>query len=291
MLFSIIIPTYNRKDLLLNAVNSIINQNNNNWELIIVDNYSTDGTEEAIKFINEPKIKFYKNLKTGLVAKSINMGIKKAQGEWIGFLDSDDTYDLDKLNIVQGIIAKNDVDVIYHDLKKIYENKKKTVKIMKGEKLQEEITKNILINGCNIFNSSVLVKKKKLFEVNLISEDRHLSQTYDLDLWLKLSTVTNKFHYISKSLGSYLIHKNNFQDKDTDISIKESKTMSKFLKYLNSKEIKIYQARLNYKKSRYYYKKNDKINSINNALLSLKNGSLKIKIFSLITIIQNFLKK
>ena len=59
---------------------------------------------------------------------------------------------------------------------------------------------------------------------------------------------------------------------------------------LNSKEIKIYHARLNYKKSRYLYKKNDKINSIKNALLSLKNGSLKIKIFSLITIVQNFLK-
>ena len=66
--------------------------------------------------------------------------------------------------------------------------------------------------------------------------------------------------------------------------------MLKFLKYLNSKEIKIYHARLNYKKSRYLYKKNDKINSIKNALLSLKNGSLKIKIFSLITIVQNFLK-
>ncbi len=291
MLFSIIIPTYNRKDLLLRAVNSVLNQSNKNWELIIVDNFSTDGTEEKIKSLKETRIKFFKNIKTGLVAKSINIGIKKSKGEWIGFLDSDDTYHFDKLKIIERTILNNNVDVIYHDLQKIYQNEKYSNKIMKGTKLNGQITKNILINGCNIFHSSTIVKKSKLLDVNLISEDVYLSQTYDLDLWLKLSTMNNIFYYIPRTLGSYLIHENNFQEKNVDISIKENATMSKFLRYLNSEELKIYQARLNYKKSRYYYNKKDKDNSIKNVILSLKSGSLKIKILSLLTLIQIFFIK
>lgn len=291
MLFSVIIPTYNRKNLLKKAINSIINQSINNWELIIIDNFSNDGTEDMVNSFDNPKISFHKLLRTGLVSKSVNLGIKKAKGEWICFLDSDDTYYPDKLKICKNIIDNNDIDLIFHDLCIVYKNKKFLRKIIKGNFFKDSVLKEILIYGCSIGESSVIVKKDRLLDVNLVSEDISLSQTYDLDLWLKLSTITNKFYYIPQVLGSYLIHDDNFQEKNVDISVKEFLTMSPFLNNLTLSEKKKFDGRLAYKSSRFFYNNSHYNKSLQKAICALKKGTIKIKFLSSITIIQNYIKK
>jgi glycosyltransferase involved in cell wall biosynthesis len=94
---SVIIPTYNRKKLVVRAIKSVINQTYRNWELIIVDDGSTDNTKEAIKpFLENKKIKYFYQKNKGVCAAR-NLGIQKAKGEYIALLDSDDEYLAGKL--------------------------------------------------------------------------------------------------------------------------------------------------------------------------------------------------
>jgi glycosyltransferase involved in cell wall biosynthesis len=91
ILFSIIIPTYNRAGMIGNAIQSVVDQTYCNWELIIVDDGSTDNTEEAVRNFKEPRIKYLKkNHEERSIAR--NFGIEKANGTYLSFLDDDDYY-------------------------------------------------------------------------------------------------------------------------------------------------------------------------------------------------------
>ena len=106
--FSVIIPTYNRCDLLKRAINSVLAQSFKKFEIIIIDNYSTDKTHKIVKNFKKKNIKYKKIRNRGIIAKSRNVGMKLAKGEWIAFLDSDDTWTKDKLTNVHKTIINND---------------------------------------------------------------------------------------------------------------------------------------------------------------------------------------
>ena len=90
-LFSIVIPTYNRAKLLRKAIQSVLDQKNHDWELIVVDDGSTDNTKEIISLINDRRIHyFYQNNKERSAAR--NVGIRKSIGQYICFLDDDDYF-------------------------------------------------------------------------------------------------------------------------------------------------------------------------------------------------------
>ena len=86
-LVSIVIPTYNRADLISKAIQSVIDQSYKNWELIVVDNYSDDNTKEVIEAFNDDRILMLFTPRTGSVAASRNLGVAHSNGEWIAFLD------------------------------------------------------------------------------------------------------------------------------------------------------------------------------------------------------------
>ena len=89
---SIILPTYNRADLIMETVESILCQTYKNWELIIIDDGSDDNTEEVIAQITDERIQFHKAGRIGIVGKIKNIGIEKSSGELIAFIDSDDLW-------------------------------------------------------------------------------------------------------------------------------------------------------------------------------------------------------
>lgn len=94
---SIIIPTWNRAAFIMEAVESVINQTYQNWELIIVDDGSTDNTEELISQIKDSRVQFYKAGKIGIGIRLKNIGIERSDGDLIAFLDSDDLWPPSKL--------------------------------------------------------------------------------------------------------------------------------------------------------------------------------------------------
>jgi len=282
-LVSIVVPTYNHSIYLKRALESIINQTYENWEVIVIDNHSTDNTFEVVANFKNNRIKYLKVHNKGIIAISRNIGIKSANGEWIAFLDSDDWWTRDKLEIcIQSINEK--VDFIYHDLEIIANNSRIfSRKKIKSRKLKKPVLIDLLTEGNAIGNSSVVVRKKFLDEINGIDESKELVAAEDYNTWLRIAKLTDQFVYLKKRLGYYLVHDQSVSKKDMSIparyAIKEfsglltqyQKTKQEaFLKYISGR---FNFLNLNYKKS------------MKDLLFTLKNGGISLKVRSLYMII------
>lgn len=96
-LVSIIMPSYNTSRFICETVDSVLAQTYTNWELIIVDDCSSDNTDELIANYGDPRIRYLKNEQNSGAAVSRNRALREAKGRWIAFLDSDDLWERDKL--------------------------------------------------------------------------------------------------------------------------------------------------------------------------------------------------
>ena len=108
MLVSIIIPMYNREKTIKMAVESILEQTCQDFELIIVDDCSTDNTDEVVASIKDERIRYLKNERNSGAAVSRNRALREAKGRWIAFLDSDDLWMPEKLEKQISFMEKND---------------------------------------------------------------------------------------------------------------------------------------------------------------------------------------
>ena len=111
--FSIIIPTYNQAHFLQQALKSVFSQTFKNFEVVVIDNQSSDNTKNVVSLFK--KVIYKKIDNRGIIAKSRNYGMKIAKGKWIVFLDSDDYWKKDKLLYIFEKIKKNTFDVICHN--------------------------------------------------------------------------------------------------------------------------------------------------------------------------------
>lgn len=119
---SIILPTYNRKHCIKRALDSVLNQTYKDFELILVDDGSTDGTEEYISSMQEPRIRYIYNEENVGTSEARNIGIRAANGEYIAFQDSDTVWKDNKLEkqvaYMDGL--ESEVGMIYSPYKRIY---------------------------------------------------------------------------------------------------------------------------------------------------------------------------
>ena len=216
-LVSIIMPTYNQGHLIEKAINSVILQTYSNWELIIIDNFSTDNTNQIAKRYISEKIKFIQYNNSGIIACSRNIGIKNANGFWLAFLDSDDFWKIDKLEKCINIYGGN-YDFIYHNLR-LFDNSKffQKKRSLKSRKINIPYYKDLIIHGNPIGNSSVLVKKNLLVDINYISESKDIIGCEDFDTWLKITNKTDKILYINEVLGYYYLNPKGVSKKDISI--------------------------------------------------------------------------
>jgi len=114
-LVSVVIPTYNHARFLGRALQSVLDQTHFKWEVIVVDNYSTDNTDEVMAKFSDSRIRHLKIHNKGVIAVSRNMGVREAKGEWVAFLDSDDWWTKTKLEECLHR-AHEAFDLVYHDL-------------------------------------------------------------------------------------------------------------------------------------------------------------------------------
>ena len=119
---SIIMPSWNTAEYIGQSIKSVIAQTYENWELIIVDDCSTDSTDDVVsQYIKDTRIKYYKNDVNLGAALTRNRAMKLAQGEWIAFLDSDDLWKKDKLQRQIDFMIQHNYVFSYHDYEKIDE--------------------------------------------------------------------------------------------------------------------------------------------------------------------------
>ncbi|MCW7493176.1 glycosyltransferase [Leptospira sp. 2 VSF19] len=276
---SVVIPTYNRAFEIKKAIQSVIAQDYNNWELVIVDNNSTDQTDSVIKEFDEKRIRILKINNNGSIGKSRNLGIKNSKGDWIAFLDSDDWWYPTKLSDSLKEIS-DATDIIYHDLDIVEsrDSDKKAPSVIKGKVLNSPILRNLLVGGNVIANSSVMVRKSILEKIGYISEDMNINPSVDYNTWLKVASVTEKFKYLPKSLGAYLIHPGGESQRDMSVSIRYA--MDQFLETLSDKDRKIVERNIRYVHARYLFKKEKYADSIIalKKCFSLGNFAMTLKV-------------
>jgi glycosyltransferase involved in cell wall biosynthesis len=203
-LVSIVLPTYNRAYCIARAIDSVISQTYSLWELIVVDNHSSDNTEELVASYSDARIRLIKIHNDGVIASSRNMGINAASGYYVAFLDSDDWWMPTKLEeSVRQLDAS--ADVVYHDLYRVISHwhDHSVLRVQRTRQLMEPVFLDLWRNGNAITNSSAVVKRDLLISVGGLSEDRNLISVEDFDIWLRLAQVTERFQKIDKILGYY----------------------------------------------------------------------------------------
>ena len=104
---SVIMPSWNTGKFIAESIQSVIDQTYKNWELLIVDDCSTDNTDQVVASFNDDRIRYLKNKKNSGAALTRNKAIREARGEWIAFLDSDDLWFPKKLERQIKFMKKN----------------------------------------------------------------------------------------------------------------------------------------------------------------------------------------
>ena len=210
-LISIIIPTYNRQDLLPRALDSIFRQSYNHWEVIVVDNFSTDNTKDLLSEIKDKRINVYEFKNFGVIGASRNLAISHAQGEYLAFLDSDDWWDPTKLEDCMKYMTSYDADLIYHECYIMGNGKNSSTH---ARELTRKPYQDLLCNGNTLVTSSVVVKKSSVMDVNGFSEDPKKAGWEDYDLWVRLAKSGSHLKFCKKKLGFYWMGKDKFDNPD-----------------------------------------------------------------------------
>ncbi len=187
MKFSIVIPTYNRADFIAQTIESILAQTFTEFEIIVVDDGSTDNTEEIVKQIKDSRVHYYKkeNAERGAAR---NFGAKLAKGEYINFFDSDDLAYPNHLKEANDLILNKKPNIFHlaYDMKS-----------PKGQVTQTPTTiadvNQQLIKG-NLLSCNGVFIRKEIALNNAFSEIRKLSASEDYLLWLQLASQFS-FHH------------------------------------------------------------------------------------------------
>jgi len=200
-----ITTTYNRKKLLKKTIKSVLRQSFEDFEYIIVDDCSTDGTEKLVKSFKDKRIKYLKTKKNcGYDSYPKNLGIKNATGDFITFLDDDDVYRPDALKILFKYLQHSGADVVYGDY--LIEEKGK----MKPGWSVDFSAK--LLQKMNYIAMSVIgVKKECLLEVG--GFDENIPKFKDWNLWLRLQKRGYKFLHIPIIITEVYLQKKSISNK------------------------------------------------------------------------------
>ncbi len=258
-LISIIVNCHNGSKYLRQSLNSIFNQDYKKWEIIFVDNNSSDNSLKIVKGYDQRKIRIYFLNKKISLYKARNYALSKCKGEYISFLDTDDFWLDSKLSSQVELIKKKKYDIVYSNyyiknynfpyFKYILSNK-----ILKSGHITEELLANY-----NVGILTLIFNKKKILENDKISFKEQYDSIADFDFVLRCST-NNKIGAIQKPLAIYGRHNNNLskviinkQFSDLVNWKKDTDTINFFSKYNN---FKLINKRIQYMKIQNDIKKN-----------------------------------
>jgi glycosyltransferase involved in cell wall biosynthesis len=208
--FSVVIPTYNREDIIKNAIDSVLNQTYDNFEIIVIDNGSTDNTRQSIESYSKNKIKYFYQTGSGSPASPRNAGIRSSSAPWVCFLDSDDYWLPNKLEFLKKTIEENSkLDVIYHyEIMINQSNGKKS--LLSQSRALENVYQDMLENGNKLSTSATSIRRSFLKSHQLFFNENHdFDIVEDYDLWLRVANKKANFYLLKEVLGVYVVNGNN----------------------------------------------------------------------------------
>ena len=236
-LVSIIMPTYNSGEFLPETIGSVLNQTYKNWELLIVDDGSTDNTllisEEYAAKDNRIKV-FPLGYNSGIPAIPRNHGIRNAKGDYIAFLDSDDIWLSDKLR-KQVDFLENNRDIFLLYAKCIIEKDGKQLGITPKKPKSGYIFNDLFFNFNFIDCLSVIMRNRNENNTYFFDQDRELASVEDYALWLDISRK-EKISFINEPLGIYKINPKGISASGFSNFKKCGLVLKKFSKYFSRSE-------------------------------------------------------
>lgn len=194
-LVSIIMPSYNTASFIEETIQSVLNQTYTNWELIIVDDCSTDNTNEVVDTIKDCRIHYLKNEKNSGAAISRNKALREAKGQWIAYLDSDDLWMPEKLEKQIKFMEENGYVFSYTNYEEIDVDGYKTGVKVTGPK---KITKTGMFNYCWPGCLTVMYDANKIGLIQI--ED--IKKNNDYAMWLKVCRKADCY-LLDEILGQY----------------------------------------------------------------------------------------
>lgn len=196
-------PAYNCERYIEQAINSVIEQTYQTWEILVIDDGSMDNTVKVVEDLSnkDDRIRFYINEKNQGVSATRNRGISLAGGDWIAFLDSDDMWEKTKLEKQMTFAEKSDVEFLFSGSSYINENGDYYQGIFE---VPEKVTYKILRTHNVISCSSVLIKKRFFKDIEMENDDMH----EDYAVWLRVLKTGVCAYSINEPLLIYRISRN-----------------------------------------------------------------------------------
>lgn len=250
-LISIIINCFNGERFLREAIDSVIAQTYSNWELIFWDNQSTDSTANIVRSYHDDRIRYFYAPEHTSLGEARNLALEKANGVYIGFLDSDDKWLPSFLSEYVSVIRENPSAVLIYSNYYCCENSK--MWIAYKNKCPGEINVCDLLSRYDVAISSALFKSD-IVKIQNIRFNANFSLIEDYDFFIRLG-VCGKILYVSSPLMIYLYHQNNLSHSSKWVDEfryllskinKESLAYSELIKYRNVICKRAYYVEANY---------------------------------------------
>ncbi len=205
-MFTVIIPVYNKLPHIERSINSVLNQTYSNFELILVDDASTDGSSEKLQDFDDPRVKVLNRSVPGPGGYAArNLGIEEAHNEWISFLDADDEWESDYLeNVNRTISLFPNCEIISTNWDHIYLNK--TVVNPFFEKIDDEYISFTLADFFSqnyfMWTSAVSIRKTLIKKAGMFPEGR-CKRGGDIDAWIRCLYVSEGNIWVKEKLAHY----------------------------------------------------------------------------------------
>lgn len=201
---SVVVPTFRRAALLKETVDSILAQTFTDFELIIVDNMSEDGTSEYVMAIADQRVRYFRNPNHGVIAVNRNVGIGKATGKYIAFCDDDDLWHPSKLEKQVALLDNDPAISLCYSNATSFGTSGVIESRMVHKKVFVDHYRHLLV-GNVIINSTVILHRSLFSEFGLLSEARHHIAVEDYSMWLTIAKK-HRLAYIDEALILYRIH-------------------------------------------------------------------------------------
>ncbi|TRO67361.1 glycosyltransferase family 2 protein [Christiangramia sabulilitoris] len=202
-LVSVIMPAYNSEAFIAESIQSVLDQTYSNWELLIIDDASTDSTPSIIQeFLGKDyRIRFLKNSTNRGTHHTRNKGIKAAQGDFIAFLDADDLWKPEKLKTQLNFLSEHDLNACYSSYELISEN---------GERINKKVMALPVLSYAKLLKANYVGNLTGIYNSKMLGKiySPQISKRQDWALWLEVIKKGGSMQGIQEALAVYRIRKN-----------------------------------------------------------------------------------
>ena len=269
---SVVIPTYNRARDLERALDSVVAQSFRDLEVLVVDNHSTDDTAAVVERYNDSRIALHFVTNEGIVARSRNLGIRRARGEFVAFLDSDDWWTPRKLEASVAVLDAG-ADVVYHHLFLVTRPHQNVLwRRVWARDISSPVFDDLLLNGTALPQSSVVMRRDLLLSVGGMPEERDVVAMEDYLCWLKAARMTEGFARVRGTLGYYWAGGGNLSSATRTLRVLD-RLKAIFTQELASGGVRKTPSWVSYARGCAYLETNDRENARHHLRLARSRGA------------------